>query len=384
MMQHTLLKYKQILLNIISAVILVCMLYNLLSRFTILGFFSFMFFGMISFSVASFILDKCRLSKNKFIRILQKLILINLTFILVFIICDYYSIQILSEVHCDSDGPDDDSYTNNTGIESQNSSSREAESSGDSDNVILKSEKNDNDEVYHFKIKKSTVDKIVDTAQSLSGVFASTVVPNIGAAAAAGTVGASVVKTTVGMPPLQRGVLIGGASAITAAGTVLGIDVGKSISKNLDLSESIKNSPHGDPDITRIPSPESDLINSPLEAMENFSPLEVLLNSLVTLNILELMLYIILILLLINKYFYPFNINNISKIINKFMPLSFINWYTKYTNKSIDYNNRFTQIMFISVTILLLLFKLGNLYITAELSLKIDDYVLVYNHLKNL
>ena len=40
--------------------------------------------------------------------------------------------------------------------------------------------------------------------------------------------------------------------------------------------------------------------------------------------------------------------------------------------------------MFILVSIFLILTKLGNLYITAELSLKIDDYVLVYNHLKNL
>ena len=37
--------------------------------------------------------------------------------------------------------------------------------------------------------------------------------------------------------------------------------------------------------------------------------------------------------------------------------------------------------MFIVVSILLILVKLGNLYVTAELCNNIDDYVLVYNHI---
>ena len=40
--------------------------------------------------------------------------------------------------------------------------------------------------------------------------------------------------------------------------------------------------------------------------------------------------------------------------------------------------------MFIVVSILLILVKLGNLYVTAELCNNIDDYVLVYNHIKGI
>lgn len=40
--------------------------------------------------------------------------------------------------------------------------------------------------------------------------------------------------------------------------------------------------------------------------------------------------------------------------------------------------------MFIVVSILLILVKLGNLYVTAELYNNIDDYVLVYNHIKGI
>ena len=35
-------------------------------------------------------------------------------------------------------------------------------------------------------------------------------------------------------------------------------------------------------------------------------------------------------------------------------------------------------------SIFLILIKLGSLYVTAELCNNLDDYVLVYNHLKNI
>ena len=38
--------------------------------------------------------------------------------------------------------------------------------------------------------------------------------------------------------------------------------------------------------------------------------------------------------------------------------------------------------MFIVVSILLILVKLGNLYVTIELNNNIEDYVLVYHYLK--
>ena len=85
-----------------------------------------------------------------------------------------------------------------------------------------------------------------------------------------------------------------------------------------------------------------------------------------------------------NRFFYKFNVNFIFNLVKKYLPTKFINWFTKYTNTSIEYSNKFTTIMFIVVSILLILVKLGNLYVTTELYTNIDDYVLVYNHIKNI
>jgi hypothetical protein len=59
-------------------------------------------------------------------------------------------------------------------------------------------------------------------------------------------------------------------------------------------------------------------------------------------------------------------------------------WYNKYINYSTNNTNKFSKIMLIIVGIILILFKLANLYFSAELYHNIDDYVSVYNHLKNL
>jgi len=155
------------------------------------------------------------------------------------------------------------------------------------------------------------------------------------------------------------------------------------ITNNINISEAIKNFRHSDPNIDRVPSPDINIINSPLEINDDTIPLEVLLNSLYSLNLLELFLFVILLLLLVNKYFYKFNMENIYKLIRKIMPVKFMKWYEKSINKSIEYNTKFTNIMFIIIIILLIVLKLGNLYISSELSVNTDTYVQVYNHLKN-
>ena len=151
---------------------------------------------------------------------------------------------------------------------------------------------------------------------------------------------------------------------------------------------AVKNSEHCSPDpgtkCLRVPAPDINIINSPLESYDNISPLEILLNNLFKLNILELLLFIILLLLLFNKFIYKFNIELKYKLINKFMPDYISNYYKNTTDKSIDFNNKFTNFIFIIIIIILLLFKLSTLYISAELSLHIDSYVSVYNYIKDI
>jgi hypothetical protein len=86
------------------------------------------------------------------------------------------------------------------------------------------------------------------------------------------------------MPVLPRLLLTGATTAVSAGGAKVGLDVGGSISKNLDLTSAIKNSPHSNPQIDRIPSP--DVFHSFLNPSEvnvsfldSHSPLEVLLTK---------------------------------------------------------------------------------------------------------
>ena len=66
------------------------------------------------------------------------------------------------------------------------------------------------------------------------------------------------------------------------------------------------------------------------------------------------------------------------------MPNNIIIWNTRNSNKSIEYNNKFTTIMLNVISIILLTMKLGNIYNSAELSNNTDAYVQVYNNLKSI
>lgn len=78
------------------------------------------------------------------------------------------------------------------------------------------------------------------------------------------------------MPPVQRATAIGLTAMATAAGTTVGLEVGKAVTKNLRVSESLEtnNMPKDD----SIPSPTD--FNSPLDGLDNLTPLETLLYAL--------------------------------------------------------------------------------------------------------
>jgi len=142
---------------------------------------------------------------------------------------------------------------------------------------------------------------------------------------------------------------------------------------------------HSNPDVDLIFNQDNSfIVNNPLEKNEIVSPLEELLQILFSLEVLELYLIIILILVIFNKYIFKYNIEIIYKLVNKYMPNNFISWYSIYFKKSVEYNTKFTTIMIILISFILLIFKLGIIYICAELNNNTDDYVLVYNHIKSI
>jgi hypothetical protein len=63
------------------------------------------------------------------------------------------------------------------------------------------------------------------------------------------------------------------------------------------------------------------------------------------------------------------------------MPIKFNDIFKKGVNRSNNYNSRFIFIKFIVNTIVLIYIFLINLFFSAELLFKLNEYVNVYNHI---
>jgi len=236
-----------------------------------------------------------------------------------------------------------------------------------------------------YLLKKKIADTIVDKIGDATKVALATIVTNIGAGVAAGTVGAAALKLSTGMPPLQRAALVGASTLGSAATTKVGLDLGAAVSKNLNIKEAIKNSPHADVNIDRIPSPDIDFINSVLEASEqvnNYTPLEELINYQFTVNAIIFIFIILLLTMLFNRFIFTSNLVFISYLFEKYTSNKISQWFTNKINKGIDYNNRYTLFLFLFISLIIIINLIMSLFISSELLLNIDDYVTIYNHLK--
>ena len=142
------------------------------------------------------------------------------------------------------------------------------------------------------------------------------IAPNLGVGAAAGSAAGAAIKYSAGMAPLHRLAVIGTTAAATAAGTKIGLDLGGVVSKNINIEEAIKNSPHAEPKTDRIPSPSAEpdfFIASPADIT---SPLQELLMYSLALDILILILLIGILLIIFNRYIVKYNLNFINNIIH--------------------------------------------------------------------
>jgi hypothetical protein len=129
-------------------------------------------------------------------------------------------------------------------------------------------------EYYNLKLNKDLVDNSLNNVGESSKVVVEKIVPELGVSVAVDAATSAAVKTTVGMPLPQRMLTIGTIGAVSAIGTKIGLGVGNSITKNMDIKNIIKNSPHADLNPDRIPSPDMNFINSPLERNELTSPIQ--------------------------------------------------------------------------------------------------------------
>lgn len=101
----------------------------------------------------------------------------------------------------------------------------------------------------------------------------------------------------------------------------------------------------------------------------------------------EILFILLLIIIICNKYLYSYNIKLINKLVlkipTKYLPIKIQNKINNINiNKLQEFNNKFYNIMFVIILIILLLVKLLHFYYSSEVYNNIDDFILVYNHIK--
>jgi len=126
------------------------------------------------------------------------------------------------------------------------------------------------------------------------------------------------------MPLGARVLTVGATTGVGAFAAKLGVDAASVITNH--ASSSIKNSPHADTNIDRVPSPDQNFdISSMLESSEVTSPLFILIRIEFLLNLLILILIISFLILIFNKYLLSYNLELITKFLNKFSFLNRLN-----------------------------------------------------------
>ena len=285
----------------------------------------------ISFIVSYFILSKFKFSNNFVIRFIQKTVIYSISYFVIISICGYFG--LIGTIYCM--GPDDK---------------------------------------YTFEVKGEVPKKPTDMLLTISGNLLSKSFESLGAAGAGGSAAAAMAKASVGVPSLQRVVLIGSSGFITSAGVLFGIRGANAVADRVEL-EKIRSlylsSKHSNPDINRIPSPDITMINSPLEMP---TPLGNLVDVIFSYNMLELIIIILLIYIIFNR--------NILIVISKYIPTKYNN-LKRIVDSSISANTKIMNVVIIILVVLLLIFKIVNLFFSYELSNNLDSYVNIYNDIKN-
>jgi hypothetical protein len=150
--------------------------------------------------------------------------------------------------------------------------------------------------------------------------------------------------------------------------------------------DMIKESPHADVTTDRVPSPDINLIHNMTEIGDLQSPLEVLLRSQLKIGIL---LGIVIITILFLIVYYYISTNNI-ELLRKYLPSSWLKILDYYSSKkqyfsflstSIDFNKKFIIVLLIINSLVLITLLIFNIYISAELTFNLDQYISVYNYI---
>ena len=343
-----------------------------------IGLLSLILSFIISYLLSSFVLNKFEFSNNIIIRYLQKFVFINICIFAFFIVIGYFSSYLFPTVYCSSDDSMGSDLKKTTEISNSDTSK------GKDVVVVTESTSSNNKEYYEFKLRKDVVHKSVNTVSEASKTAVESVIPNIGAGAAAGTTAAAIIKATNGLPLGTRLLALGTSTLTVAAATSMGIGLGQQVLKESFKKDSESNSESNNVTSNDNSSSGSDSfsINSLNEISEMNSPLQILLLYSLKLDLVMLIVFITILYLFLNKYYGPFFLNFIKKTISRYCSNNTKERLEKIFNKGFLFTDRFFFILLV-INILNLFFILFlKIYLHSELYSNIDNYVSSYNQIK--
>nr|WLF85186.1 hypothetical protein [Amanita phalloides] len=295
--------------------------------------------------------------------------------------------DIFNIIYCD---PTDEFYGSNFNTSSDSSSNSNSDSNSNKNMFsINKNQDSNNNNVYELQDKVSESALVTATNAIIKAI------PNLGAAAAGGSLGSAIIKSTSGLPPLQIAAL-GIATAGLVKTSLHSVNKYTNNSEvkdnfiNNEIIDKVKDNNQDNSEIVKEIIDKS--VKCPLESGEinqlDISPLETLLSNILTFNILILFVIIIIIILLFNLIIFNKNSNLIILLVNKIFSdkLKFkkdiVDFLEKIVNKYNFFSKKYLVILIIINSFFLFWMLLFNIWITSELTNNIDDYVLVYNYLK--
>ena len=343
----------------------------------------------ISFLIFNLIFSKFTYSDNFILRVLQKIFIYYVSFYL----CIYVigGLKVFNIIHCDEDEDDDEDDEDSDNESEDNNKISSEENTEDKNNTSNKANNTNNkDESSKEDVdsdkprrEKSKFEYIVDSAVKIYEEMSD----DASAIAAGGGAASALIKS---IPNASISTKAIGGTAVSigvTAGVKIGVHVGNkciendSMTKAIEsLDESVKTHPYAEPTPDRIPSPDQNWINSPLEN-DSIALIDIL-GDLISLNILEIFLLLCILLLLIIKN----NLNKgslnkmIWKVITKFVPKIYQDKINNIIKTGKEYNNKINNIIIYVLILIIILLILGNLITCNELYNNIDKYVLVYNY----
>jgi len=303
------------IMTLLSLLYLVALLFCFMwiFEYSLMDMFQIIIMFLYSFAVFMYISDKYKFSNIKFIFWLQKLVFFTLNFCFLVLICWLlYSVgvnlYISSTIFCDSGDSDNESVETS---KNNNKSPKEEE-------VLRVTE--DTKNTYSIELNTKIVDSALEKGPEIVAEGIKDIAPKLGVAAAAGKAAAETIKHTAGMPMFPRLLAVGSSALVTAAGTSLGMELGKAAAENMTKGAEIEASKSKLAAISKDEpvSPtvfDRSFINSVLEDSE--IPLITMVNGLSLLNYMELSLVISIFSLLFRKILITKLTNIIIKLIQK-------------------------------------------------------------------